>query len=363
MSLFEGSSPDPVELSKSSTTKVPDYLTNYLTGLSQAGMGALGTVTPGTAATGTTPGTPPTVTPFTGEQLIAQRPEYYTNLLASGTGTMPRLSDLTRYQTAADDATRVGGLAEGVEAADISKFYDPFQQDVVNELARQSALNVQRNVLPSLRGAFAGQGAFGSQRYAGATGQALGDIQASLLGKQSELMSAGYKNALEAALREQATQQGLVGGLSSLASVEATAAPAAIKQLADIGVQDLAYNQSKLEAPLRRAMNVAEIMRGYTYPTSLEETKEEIPTAYGPSALQQIAGLGTLVGAAFPKGGQGVGDRIINALRGAVVDGQLKINMADLDRIYNEAVEAGDAPVSGADLNEWLEGIISGTSG
>ena len=295
MGLFEGSSPDPVELSKSSTTKVPDYLTNYLTGLSQAGMSALGTVTPGAA------GAAPTLTPFTGEQLIAQRPDYLKNLMTpSSMANLPELGDLTRYQTAADEASRIGGLAEGVEKADISKFYDPYQQDVVNELARQSALNVQRNVLPSLRGAFAGQGAFGSQRYAGATGQALGDIQASLLGKQSELMSAGYKQALEAALREQATQQGLVGGLSSLANVEAGAAPAAIKQLADIGAQNLAYDQSKIEAPLIRARNVAEIMRGYNYPTTVEETKEELPSVYQPSALQQIAGLGTLVGAAFP---------------------------------------------------------------
>jgi uncharacterized protein YbgA (DUF1722 family) len=270
-------------------------------------MGALGTVTPGTAATGTTPGTPPTVKPFTGSELIAARPDFYKNLMSPAAGAdLPTLADLTRYQTQADEASRIGGLAEGVEAADISKFYDPYQQDVVNELARQSALNVQRNLLPSLRGAFAGQGAFGSQRYAGAAGQALGDVQAALLGKQAETMSAGYKQALEAALREQATQQGLVGGLSSLANVESGAAPAAIKQLADIGKEDLAYEQSLLEAPLKRAQNVAEIMRGYTYPTSLEETKEELPSVYQPSALQQIAGLGTLIGAVDKSAAGGV---------------------------------------------------------
>jgi uncharacterized protein YbgA (DUF1722 family) len=280
-------------------------------------MGALGTVTPGTAATGTTPGTPSTVTPFTGQQLIAARPDFYANLMTPAEGAaLPQLSDLTRYQTPLNEASRVGGLAAGVDAADISKFYDPYQQGVIDELSRQSALNVQRNLLPSLRGAFAGQGAFGSQRYAGATGQALGDVQASLLGKQAELMSSGYKQALEAALREQATQQGLVGGLSSLGSVESSATPAAIKQLADIGKEGLAYEQSILEAPLKRAQNVAEIMRGYTYPTTIEETKEELPTVMSPSALSQIAGLGTLVGAAFPtdKSGNvgGVGGSLID---------------------------------------------------
>ena len=36
--------------------------------------------------------------------------------------------------------------------------------------------------------------------------------------------------------------------------------------------------------------------------------------------------------------------------------------MADLDRIYNEAVQASGTPMSGEELNTWLEGIISGTA-
>jgi hypothetical protein len=303
MSLFEGSTPDPVELKKTSETKIPDYLTNYLTGLSQAGLNALGTTAPGAD------GAPSTFTPFTGGDLIADQPEFLRNLMdPSSTANLPELSDLTRYQTALDDASRVGGLAEEVSDTDISKFYDKFQTDVVDELSRQSGLNVQRNLMPALKAAFAGQGGFGSQRYAGALGQTLGDVQANLLGKQADVMSAGYKQAIDAALREQAIQQGLVGGLSSLGQVEAAAAPAAIKQLADIVSQKLAYDQSKLEAPVTRARNVAEIMRGYNYPTTVSETKEELPTQLSPSVMSQIAGLGTLVGAAFPKGGGGLAD-------------------------------------------------------
>jgi len=321
MSLFEGSAPDPVELSKSSVTKTPEYLTNYLTQLAGAGMGALGTVTPGTPASGDTPATPATVTPFTGQQLIAERPDFYKNLMTPGEGTLPKLSDLTRYQSPLDTAATTAGYAQGVDAADISKFYDPYQQKVLDELARQSALNTQRNVLPMLRGAFAGQGGFGGQRYASAMGQAAGDIEANLLGKQAELMSTGYKNAMDAALKEQATQQGLVSGLSSLGSTEATAAQNAIKSLSEAGASDLAYEQSLIDAPLKRALNVAEIMRGYQYPTTIDETKEELPTNFSPSALQQIAGLGTLVGAAFPAGGKGVGDKIIGSIEKIFSDG------------------------------------------
>lgn len=38
--------------------------------------------------------------------------------------------------------------------------------------------------------------------------------------------------------------------------------------------------------------------------------------------FSQIAGLGTLIGAAFPPGGQGAGDRLINFLKGLGTGGQ-----------------------------------------
>jgi hypothetical protein len=69
--------------------------------------------------------------------------------------------------------------------------------------------------------------------------------------------------------------------------------------LGDIGTQELGYEQSKLEAPLTRAQNIAQILRGYTYPTTVSESKDVLPSAYAPSALQQIGSLGTLVGASF----------------------------------------------------------------
>ena len=320
MSLFEGSAPDPVELSKSSVTKTPDYLTNYLTQLAGAGMGALGTVTPGTPATDTTPGTAPTVTPFTGQELVAERPDFYKNLMTpAADASLPKLSDLTRYQSPLDTAATTAGYAQGVDASDISKFYDPYQKQVIDEMQRQSEINVQRNVLPALKalGVSGMGGGFGSSRTGDVSGQALADIAANLQAQQTAARSKGFQSALDAALKEQGVQQELVGSLGTLGTAEATAAQNAIKSLSEAGASDLAYEQSLIDAPLKRALNVAEIMRGYQYPTTVDETKEELPTNFSPSALQQIAGLGTLVGAAFPTGGGGVGNKIIGGLESA----------------------------------------------
>jgi hypothetical protein len=283
MSLFDAPDPRKVELKGSTTQTAPQYLTDYLSSLAQAGQGQIDAAS------------------------IAALPQNLQDLYGGAQET------LTRYQTPMDESlTALQNAAKGVSAADIDKFYNPYEQDVVDEMGRQSALNVQRSMLPALRGAFAGQGGFGSQRYAGAMGQAMSDVQADLLGQQAKLKSEGFRSALDAALKERGYDIQAGQGLYGLGQAESQAGTQGLKALGDIGAQELAYEQSKIEAPLTRAMNVAQIMRGYQYPMTTAETKEQIPGAFAPSPLQQIAGLGTLVGASFNSKGTGVGDRLFD---------------------------------------------------
>jgi hypothetical protein len=284
MSLFDPVAPPNVTSTETTAAAAPQYLTDYLTKLAESGVGALGT----TSAEGT-------LTPYTGEELIASLPQNLKDLYETAPTT------LTRYQTPMDEALKsLQSGATGVSASDISAFYDPYQQDVIDEMSRQSAQNVQQSMLPALKAAFAGQGAFGSRRYAGALGQAMGDVQQDLLGQQAKLRSEGYKTALEAALKERGYDIQAGQGLSTLGSNEATAASSASKSLGDIGTQELAYEQAKMDAPLTRAMNVAQILRGYTYPTTTEKKYEGPASAYGTSAMGQVAGLGSLIGSLFP---------------------------------------------------------------
>jgi hypothetical protein len=287
MSLFDPGTPTPVNLKGTTTTTAPQYLTNYLTDLAKAGQSALGT----TDAAGT-------MTPYTGEQLIAGLPQNLQDLYQNAVPT------LQRYQTPMDEA--LAGLqdaSKGVSATDISNFYNPYEKQVVDEMSRQSQLNVQQGMLPALKAAFAGQGGFGSQRYAGAMGQAMADVQGDLLGQQAKFRSEGYKSALDAALKERGYDIQAGQSLYGLGQAEGQAATTGLKALGDIGTQELGYEQSKLEAPLTRAQNIAQILRGYTYPTTVTENKQQLPTAYAPSALQQIGSLGTLVAAGSGKDG------------------------------------------------------------
>jgi hypothetical protein len=199
-----------------------------------------------------------------------------------------------------------------VSASDISQFYNPYEQDVVDEMGRQSALNVQQSMLPALRAAFAGQGAFGSQRFANATGQAMGNVQADLFGNQAKLRSEGYKSALDAALRDRGYDIQAGQSLYGLGQAESQAGTQGVKALGDIGTQELGYEQSKIEAPLTRAQNVAKILQGYQFPMTVNKVEEQLPGAFAPSAIQQIGSLGTLVGASFNSKGTGAGDRLFN---------------------------------------------------
>lgn len=272
MSLFQGIAPPNVETSRTTSTTAPQYLTDYLTQLAQVGQQQLN------------PGTP----------LIAGLPQNLQNLYSGAQNT------LNRYQTPMNESLEaLQNASQGVSAGDISQFYDPYQQNVIDEMTRQSDVNVQRNLLPQLKSAFAGSGGFGSQRYAGATGQALTDVQRDLFSQQAKLKSQGFTSALDAALKDRGYDIQAGQGLYGLGQAESQAASTGLKALGDIGTQELGYEQSKIEAPLTRALNVAQIGRGYTYPTTATEKSLGPASQYGPSPLQQVAGLGTLIGSAF----------------------------------------------------------------
>lgn len=279
MSLFEGTAPPNIKSTETVSAAAPQYLTDYLTKLSQSGMASLDV-----------PG---------GQLVAAQAP-----LQQQAYAAAPEA--LTRYQSPLGAAVTAGQAAAApITQADISAFYNPYEQQVVQDMARQSALNVQQTMLPQLRGAFAGTGAFGSRRYAGATGQALADVQQDLLAQQGKLRAAGFQSALDAALRQKSGQAQAAQALTGAGTSETTGAKTYMDILSGLGKEQQAYEQAKIEAPLTRAQNVAQIMRGYTYPTTTTKEYEGPGQVYGPSPLAQIAGLGTLVGSAFntPQGG------------------------------------------------------------
>jgi hypothetical protein len=181
---------------------------------------------------------------------------------------------------------------------------NPYTSNVVNEMARLTNQNVNRSLIPQLKGAFVGSGGLGSQRYANATGQTLADVQSDLSGRQQGALSAGYTQALQAALQnaQQKTQAAQTQGL--LAKEQQDLGLAGINAQLGAGAQQQALEQARINAPLQNAINASALMRGYNVPIGTTETFLG-PKAgvYAQSPLSQVAGSAALVGALF--GGQG----------------------------------------------------------
>lgn len=289
MAILQG---DPLPDVKTTTTQVstaPDYYTNYLTELAKAGQ------------TATTMDPTKMVAAFSD----LQNKGFTSTEAAAGYG-MPSLTSAQR--TATD-------VAGGVTPAQIQSFMNPYTKNVVDEMARLSQQNVQRNILPGLKGAFAGSGGYGSQRMMGATGQTLADIQAALTGQQTKALESGYNTAVESALRNLGIQREGAQSLAGMGKLEQEMGLTGAKSLMDAGALQQALDQAKIEAPLKMATNAAQLMRGYQVPLGTTQTfVGPMPGAYGTSPLAAITSLASLFAATNQ--GKSAASGILDFLKG-----------------------------------------------
>lgn len=286
MAITQGSPLPNITQTETRTDVAPAYYTDYLTGLSEAAKTAMGR------------------TPAEG--IAAYDPlqtQGYGMILGAATAYQPGLT--AAGQTA---ATAAGGL----RGSRIAELMDPYQKQVVDEMARLQQQNLQQSILPSLRGAFVGRGDLGSQRYASATGQALANMQRNLTGQQYGALSAGYQNALKAAMEELDLQNRAAQTQAAIAGREQEYGLTGAGALTKGGAERQAYEQAKLDYPLKQATSAAALMRGFQIPTTQTSTfVGPKPGAYSKSPLESITGVMSALGSI--RGGS-TGD---TALRGA----------------------------------------------
>jgi hypothetical protein len=247
--------------------------------------------------------------------LVAAGDPYVADLTKAQTDIFKNApTQLERYQDPLDQALTAGKSGMDVSQADISKFYNPYENAVVGGLGAQSATNVQRNLMPQLKAGFVGSGALGSSRYANAMGQTMGDVNTGLLQEQNKTRMAGYNTALDAAMKEAQLSNQASAALTGLGQAESQAATTGLKTGADLGALEQAYTQAQINAPLTQATNVAQLMRGYTVPTTQEQVYKGPGDAFQPSPLSQIASLGTLLASGFNSSNSGWANSLLKNL-------------------------------------------------
>ena len=323
MGLFTGAAPPDVTKTQTTASTTPDYYTQYLTQLSQTGQNALGTYD-----TATKKFTAPTQT-----DLIAAGTPYVAGLTQAQKDVFKDApTTLARYEDPLDSALTAGEAGSAVSQADISKFYNPYENAVVGGLANNSMTQYQKNILPQLKAGFVGSGGLGSTRYANAAGQSVTDMNTALMQEMNKTRMAGYNTALDAAMKEAQLQNQSSAALTGLGQAEQQAATTGLKTGAELGALEQAYTQAQINAPLTQATNVSQLLKGYTVPTGQTQTYKGPGDVYQPSPLSQIASLGTLLASGF-NSGSGWGNQL---LKGLGVTG----GTPDADKVINDYFKA-----------------------
>ena len=273
MSITQGAPLPDIKTTETRVDTAPDYYTNYLSGLSQAGQTA-----------------------------IARKPQEaiagYDPLQSLGYGQISGAAEAYKPGLGAAQET-LGRAAQGVTSQRVQDLMNPYTSSVVDEMERLQQQSLQRSVLPTLKAGFVGSGGLGGQRYAGALGQAMSDAQRNLLGQQTQALQAGYSEALQTALGElpvltQAGQQ-----QAAAAKMEQELGLTGAGALTKAGAERQKYEQSLLDYPLQAATTAAGLMRGLTVPTTQTSTKVGPGSQgqYQKSDLENVMGVLSLIGA------------------------------------------------------------------
>lgn len=270
--LFQGSQLPSTTTTTQTQQTAPEFYTNYLQDVANLGQNA---VTQGGVA---------------GPSGLQQQAYSMAPTVAfSGANTLGNAANLTGYagSTMAPDV--------------VDRYMNPYTSKVVDEMARLSNQNVQRNVMPMLKGYGASTGGFGSSRMANATGQTLADIQAALTGQQYGALEKGYQNAITNAQTD--LSRGVQAGstLGGIGTQQYNVGTGGLKTLSDLGSEQQKLEQARLDYPMKQAQDFAKLLQGYAMPTgsTQQTTSPGQQGQFANSPLAQIAGLLTGLGALY----------------------------------------------------------------
>ena len=105
-------------------------------------------------------------------------------------------------------------------ASGIGQYTSPYQQNVMDVIAKQGARNLSENLLPAVSDQFVKAGQFGGTRMGEFGSRALRDTQESILSQQAQAAQQGYGQALSASQADLARQAQLAGTVGSISGAD-----------------------------------------------------------------------------------------------------------------------------------------------
>lgn len=287
--LTQGDPLPNITTSQSQTTTAPEWYTDYLKNLSTSAMQA------GANAQ------------FVGPTALQN--QAYQNVATNVGNYQPNLNaaNLLTMGSATTTAPNV-----------VNQYMNPYMSGVVDEAGRLGLQNIRNTISPQATAGAVGSGQFGSTRGANVLGQNITGALQNLGGQQQGLLASGYKDAIAAAQAD--LQRQMAGGaqMGQLATTTQNLGLADVNALSTLGSQQQQIEQNRQLFPLQIAEKQAQLMKGFTIPTSVSSSYTgPIPGAYQTSPLMQLGSLGTGITALFQTptgGGKTVFDNLTSSL-------------------------------------------------
>jgi hypothetical protein len=132
--------------------------------------------------------------------------------------------------------------------SNIGQYMNPYQQQVMDVIAKQGTRNLTENLLPGVSDAFIRAGQFGSRGMGDFGERALRDTQESILNQQAQLANTGYGQALDASQADLARQQQLAATAGQLASTQQTGLTSLGKEQTGAGQQQQNFGLNAAQA-------------------------------------------------------------------------------------------------------------------
>ena len=186
--LFQGNPIPPQTTGSDSSTSYPAWLQSMVYGLGNAAFNLAGTP----------------YTPYPGQQVATPSAATQRSWDMAGAGTGAFQPDLT----SAESMTRAAGTP--ITGADITKYMNPYMDEVIGGLTSASNRNLFDTVLPGIQDRFVSAGQSRSPQEAELTARAVGQSQKGLDESIAGALGAGYQGALNTAISQQGAQ--LAGG-------------------------------------------------------------------------------------------------------------------------------------------------------
>jgi hypothetical protein len=188
--------------------------------------------------------------------------------------------------------------AAQTSASQVGQYMNPYQQGVLDVIARQGARNLSEQLLPQVSDQFIRAGQFGSGRMGEFGSRALRDTQEAILDKQAALASQGYQQSLNAAQSDLARQAQLAGTVGSISGADLSRILQGGSQYGNLGQMQTQAGQAQQQFGLSAAQQAAAAQaQDYARQQQVlndiaSATKMEQAMGYADTAALEAAGLG-----------------------------------------------------------------------